>query len=97
MPALARPPRRGDLATAVLESFRAQAMRLVETGQLDDVPGATASELVGQMGRLRPDLAGDLVAAGRLFDEVHYGEVTATAAQVNTLLDLDTRLQRSLR
>lgn len=87
----------GDPATAVLEAFRAQAMRMVESGQIDDVPGATATELVSQMGRIRPDLALPLAQGARLFDEVHYGEAEATAAQVQTLLDLDDRLHRSPR
>ncbi len=81
-----------DHSTAAVEAFRAVVMRLVESGHLDDRPGATASELAREIARLRPDLDAAVRSGANQFDQVLYGEHTVTGAAVRALLDLDDAL-----
>ncbi len=89
--------RAGDTVTAALEAFRAQAMRLVEEGQLSDSPGATATELARQMGLVRPDLATDVRRGALLFDATCYGDHVPSRDSVTALLEIDHRLQGARR
>ncbi|WP_107771896.1 DUF4129 domain-containing protein [Nocardioides sediminis] len=82
----------GDHGTALVDGFRALAVRQVERGQLDDAPGATAHELAAALGRLHPARSDRLEAGARLFDLVLYGDRAATAEQARSVLDLDDEL-----
>jgi hypothetical protein len=82
----------GDHGSALVDGFRALAVRQVERGQLDDAPGATAHELAGALGRLHPGRADRVDEGARLFDLVLYGDREATAEQARSVLDLDDDL-----
>ncbi|MEO5853368.1 MAG: DUF4129 domain-containing protein [Nocardioides sp.] len=82
----------GDHATALLDAFRALALRQVERGRIEGLPGATAHELSGALGDAFPPLRDRLVAAAGSFDRVLYGERPATAGQARAVLTLDDEL-----
>ncbi|WP_225753672.1 DUF4129 domain-containing protein [Actinotalea sp. Marseille-Q4924] len=82
----------GDWSGAVLDRFRAILRALEERVVLDERPGRTAHEAAQQAGDLLPGCAADLVAAGRLFDDVCYGDAEADAADDARLRDLDRRV-----
>ncbi|RJQ79554.1 DUF4129 domain-containing protein [Amycolatopsis panacis] len=86
---------RGQLADAVRESFRALVRGLEERTVLDERSGRTADEAAAEAGVLLPDLAEDLAAAARLFDDVHYGGRPGTEAGYQMLTGLDERVQRA--
>jgi hypothetical protein len=77
---------------ALVDAFRALALRQVERGRLDDSPGATAHEvalaLAGEYPHQRPRLDG----SARLFDSVLYGDRPATHDQAADVLALDDEL-----
>ncbi|MCW2795588.1 DUF4129 domain-containing protein [Nocardioides sp.] len=77
---------------ALVDGFRALAVRQVERGRLDDAPGATAHEvatsLAGTYPHQRPRVAGSAV----LFEAVLYGDHSATRDQAVSVLDLDNEL-----
>jgi len=81
----------GDLATALVERFRAIARALSDRALIADSPGLTADELARRGGSRLPTLADDFVSAARAFDDVRYGDRPATGAAVRTMADLDTR------
>lgn len=83
---------RGDHARAVVERFRAIVRSLEERTVLDVRPGRTAHEATEEAGRRLPDAGADLVRAGRLFDDVAYGEGTAGADDDAWLRALDARV-----
>lgn len=83
---------RGDWAGAVADRFRAVVRGLEERAVLDERPGRTAHEAVADAGLRLPALAGDLQAAGRLFDDVVYGERTPGAGDDALLRELDSRV-----
>src|SRR5690606_28735251 len=56
-------------------------------------PGRTADELAEEAGEAVPELAGDLRAGVRIFDDVWYGDRPGTAEGYARLKDLDERLQ----
>jgi hypothetical protein len=64
----------------------------VERAVLEARPGRTAHEAVEDAGRRLPAHAVDLRAAGRLFDDVVYGERTPRAADDTGLRELDARV-----
>lgn len=64
----------GRWGPAVLERFRAVARTLEEQAVLTPQPGRTADELARDGGLWLPDLAADLAAGARLFDDVCYGD-----------------------
>jgi len=80
---------RGDWSSAVRERFRAVVRGLEERTVLDERPGRTADEAARDAGKLLPDLAADLAAGARLFDEVTYGSRPARAQDDARLRDLD--------
>ncbi len=86
---------RGQFADAVRERFRALVRGLEERALLDVRSGRTADEAVAEAGKLLPDLAADLTAAARLFDDVHYGGRPGTEAGYQALTDLDERVRRT--
>ncbi|MDN7120420.1 DUF4129 domain-containing protein [Nocardioides sp. ChNu-153] len=77
---------------AVLDAFRALAVRAVERGRIADVPGATAGEVARALVDASPDRAAGVPAAARLFDDVLYGDRPATADQARSVLALDDTL-----
>lgn len=79
----------GDHGTALVDGFRALAVRQVERGLLDDAPGATAHELGVALRALHPGRAQQVDEGARLFDLVLYGDRAATAEQARSVLALD--------
>ena len=82
----------GRFEEAVVEGFRAVAVRQVERGRLSDAPGATAHEVADALAREFAPMAEDVHGAARLFDEVLYGDRPATRAQAASVLTLDHEL-----
>jgi len=82
----------GRSAAALIDAFRALAMRQIERGRIDDAPGATAHELAGALGHAFPPLAERIGGAARAFDLVLYGDRPATADQARAVLALDDEL-----
>ena len=82
----------GDHSTALVDGFRALAVRQVERGLLDDAPGATAHELAVALRALHPDREQHVDEGARLFDLVLYGDRVATADQARSVLALDDEL-----
>lgn len=83
---------RGDWAAAVADRFRALVRSLEDRTVLDERPGRTAHEAVEAAGLRLPAHARDLRSAGRLFDDVVYGDVVPGAADDAALRELDARL-----
>lgn len=77
---------------ALVDAFRALALRQIELGSVDDVPGATAHELSEAMGERFVPLAGRIREAGRLFDLVLYGHRSVTETDARAVLSLDDEL-----
>lgn len=74
---------------AVVDGFRALAVRAVERHVLDDLPGSTAHEVAASLGDLRPDRRPELALAADVFDAVLYGDHDATEEQARAVLALD--------
>ncbi|HEX3005575.1 MAG TPA: DUF4129 domain-containing protein [Angustibacter sp.] len=79
----------GRWADAVRERFRAVVRSLEERAVLDERPGRTADEAAAEASAALPSLAGELAAGARLFDDVCYGDRTASAEHDRRLRDLD--------
>ncbi|TKR22357.1 DUF4129 domain-containing protein, partial [Cellulomonas hominis] len=79
---------RGDWAAAVADRFRAVVRALEERAVLEEQPGRTAHEAVEAAGLRLPAHAVDLRTAGRLFDDVVYGERTPRAEDDAALREL---------
>lgn len=84
-----RDGRHGD---ALVDAFRALALRQVERGRIDDVPQATAHELARVLGAEFPQHRGRVDHAADLFDAVLYGDHPADRDQASELLALDDAL-----
>ena len=82
----------GRHADAVVDGFRALAVRQVERGRLDDLPGATAHEVAIAVGAAHPAQRQRVDGTAALFDSVLYGDRPATAAQASSVLELDDAL-----
>ncbi|GAA4812843.1 DUF4129 domain-containing protein [Nocardioides caeni] len=82
----------GDAAAALIDAFRATAVRQVERDRIDDVPQATALELARALAAAFPDHAAEIHRGAGLFDEVLYGDHPATVDQARSLLSLDDAL-----
>jgi hypothetical protein len=79
----------GRHAEAVVEAFRALAVRQVERGRLADQPGTTAHEVAASLATSYPD-HGERVGRGAdLFDATMYGDRAATREDAANLLELD--------
>lgn len=83
---------RGDWVAAVADRFRGVVRALEERAVLEEQPGRTAHEAVEAAGLRLPAHAVDLRAAGRLFDDVVYGERTPRAEDDAALRELDARV-----
>jgi hypothetical protein len=82
----------GRFEEAVVEGFRAVAVRQVERGRLSDTPGATAHEVAEALAREYAAMADPVHRSARLFDEVLYGDRPATREQAVSVLALDDDL-----
>jgi hypothetical protein len=82
----------GRFEEAVVDGFRAVALRQVERGRLDDTPGATAHEVADALAREYAPMADDVHRSARLFDEVRYGDRPASREQAVAVLSLDGAL-----
>lgn len=82
----------GRNADAVVDGFRALAVRQVERGRLDDLPGATAHEVAAAVGAAHPEVRGRVDRTALLFDEVRYGDRPASREQATEVLALDDAL-----
>lgn len=82
----------GRAEEALVDAFRALAVRQVERGHVDDAPGATAHEVAGALAASYPSERERVQAAAALFDAVLYGDRPATVAQARDVLALDDRL-----
>jgi hypothetical protein len=77
---------------ALVDGFRALAVRQVERGRLEDSPGATAHEVAVALATEFPDHGGRVGDNARLFDLVLYGDRPATPEQATDVLALDDAL-----
>jgi Domain of unknown function (DUF4129) len=82
---------------ALVDGFRALAVRQVERGRLDDAPGATAHEVALLLAAEYPELSGRVGDNALLFDLVLYGDRPATLEQATGVLTLDDELAGAAR
>lgn len=82
----------GRHGEAVVDGFRALALRQVERGRLEDAPGATAYEVGRSLAEEYPGHAPAVEAAASLFEQVLYGHRPADAEQALGVLRLDDDL-----
>jgi hypothetical protein len=80
-------------ADALVDAFRAVAVRQVERHRIDDLPGATAHEVAVALAEVFPGQGADVHRCAGLFDLVLYGGRAATRAQAVDVLGLDDRLR----
>jgi hypothetical protein len=85
----------GRWALAVAERFRAIVRDLEQRAVLDERPGRTADEAVEAASVRLVELRPELRRAGRLFDDVVYGDSPADADGDAWLRGLDDRLART--
>ena len=77
---------------AVVDGFRALAVRQVERGRLADTPGATAHEVADTLATEYAAMGDRVRASALLFDGVLYGDRPASREQAQTVLTLDDDL-----
>lgn len=77
---------------ALVDGFRALAVRQVEQGRLEDSPDATAHEVGDSLAARYPQHGERVVDNARLFDLVLYGDRPATPEQAAGVLTLDDEL-----
>ncbi len=85
----------GRHEAALVDGFRALAVRQVERGRLDDAPGTTAAEVARALGGEFPTHQPRVSRSAGLFDGVMYGERTASRDQASAVLELDDELRRA--
>ncbi|TDC45440.1 DUF4129 domain-containing protein [Actinomadura sp. KC345] len=85
----------GQWAEAIRERLRAVARDLEERAVLSARPGRTADELADEAGKAVPELAEDLRAGVRIFDDVWYGDRPGTADGYARMKALDEKLRAS--
>ena len=78
---------------ALVDGFRALAVRQVERGRLDDTPGTTAQEAARVLSVEYPDQSSRVDGSAALFDSVLYGDRPATRGQAADVLELDDDLR----
>ena len=86
----------GEYAGAIVDGVRAIAAELDERGVLPRRPGRTARELAWEAGGELPDLAADLRAATRLFEDIRYGDKDGNLEgyQLVSRVDKEVRVAR---
>ena len=82
----------GRYHDAILDGFRAILRSLEERTVLDPLPGRTAHEAAEASAVRLPSCAEDLRSAARLFDDVAYGDLEASADSYRWLTDVDRRV-----
>lgn len=82
----------GDSSAALVDAFRALAVRQVERQRIEDVPQATAHELARALAVEFPAHVGAVHHGADLFDQTLYGDRLATREQALELLALDDAL-----
>jgi len=82
----------GRHAEALVEAFRALAVRQVERGRLEDEPGATAHEVAASLATSYPAHGDRVGRSADLFDATLYGRHPAAAEEAAAVLDLDDAL-----
>jgi len=82
----------GRFDDALVDAYRALAVRQVERGRIEDLPQATAHELAAGLGAEFPAQRHLIRTSADLFDEVLYGDHPATRAQAADVLALDDEL-----
>jgi hypothetical protein len=82
----------GRNAEALVDGFRALAVRQVERGRLEDNPGTTAQEAARALSGAYPDQRSRVDVSALLFDSVLYGDRPASHGQAVDVLALDDEL-----
>lgn len=82
----------GDPSAALVDAFRAVAVRQVERARIEDLPQATAHELAGALAAAFPPHARAVRHGADLFDLTLYGDRVASPEQAVELLRLDDLL-----
>lgn len=77
---------------ALVEAFRALAVRQVERGRLADQPGTTAHEVAASLATSYPDHGEQVGRGADLFDATLYGDRPASRDDAAALLELDDAL-----
>jgi hypothetical protein len=77
---------------AVVDGFRALAVRQIERGRLDDSPGATAHEVAARLAASYPQEGTRVGRTADLFDATLYGDRPATRDDASAVLGLDDTL-----
>ncbi len=85
----------GRHADAVVDAFRAIAVRQVERGRLADQPGTTAHEVAATLATSYPDHGARVGRGADLFDATYYGDRPASREDAAGLLELDDVLAGS--
>jgi hypothetical protein len=83
----------GDFSAAIVDGVRAIAAELDERGILAPRLGRTADELAAEAGAELPDLADDLRAVTRMFDEVRYGDRPGTETGYQQVARVDASVR----
>jgi hypothetical protein len=83
----------GAFGDAIRERFRAIVRELEQRGVLDVVDGRTVDEIATQAGRVLPEVAPELRAVARIFDDVVYGDRPATVDGYRRVGALDDRVR----
>ena len=82
----------GRLEEALVDGYRAVALRQVERGRLDPSPGATAHEIARILAGAYPDEAARVSRSADRFDATLYGHRPATRDDAAEMLALDDAL-----
>lgn len=82
----------GRHADALVDGFRAIAVRQIERGRLEETPGATAHEVARDLAVEYPDHRQPIENRATLFDAVLYGDRPASRDQAVGMLALDDTL-----
>lgn len=82
----------GRTEQALVDGFRALAVRQVERGRLEDSPGATAHEVALSLATRFPQHGQRVGDNAELFDLVLYGDRPASRDQATSVLRLDDEL-----
>ncbi len=82
----------GRFGDALVDAYRALAVRQVERGRIEDLPQATAHELAAGLGLEFPAQRLLIDRSADLFDSVLYGDHPATREQAIDVLALDDEL-----
>jgi hypothetical protein len=82
----------GRYDDALVDAYRALALRQVERGRIEDLPQATAHELAAGLAAEFPAQRAGVERSADLFDAVLYGDHPATREQALDVLALDDEL-----